>query len=147
MRNYRIIVTSIASGLFIAAFVVNITSDDPLYNIDLNEVPLMQDNKSLGSAAFIGFMNVISNIFNPVICAGYVAIFYLISSRKLEIMVFLVWFIFLSWLLSIVKELIQYSHIYSANRDLIGLQVQEYRCLSGPATANMVVLQVIRCSD
>jgi hypothetical protein len=137
----------VASILFVAAFVVNITSDDPLYNIDLNEVPSMQNNKSLGSSSFIGFMNVISNIFNPVICAGYVAIFYLISSRKLEIMVFLIWFILLSWLLSIVKELIQYSLVYSVNRDHIGSQVQEYRCLSGPATANMAVLQVIQCSD
>jgi len=105
--------------------VVNITSDEPLYNIDLNVVPSMQNNNSLGSTAFIDFMNVISNIFNPVICAGYVVIFWLISSRKLEIMVFLVWFILLSWVLSILKELIQYSIIYSVSQDRIGSQEQE----------------------
>ena len=72
-----------SSLLFLAGFIINITSDTALYNYDLNVVPWMQDNASLGSSAFLTFMNIISNIFNPVICAGYVAIFWLISSRKL----------------------------------------------------------------
>jgi hypothetical protein len=86
MREYvvqRIIPPLITAIIFIAAFVINITSDDSLYNIDLNVVPAMQDNSSLGSTVFLNFMNVISNIFNPVICAGYIVIFWLISSRKL----------------------------------------------------------------
>jgi hypothetical protein len=65
-------------------------------------------------------MNIISNIFNPVICVGYIAIFWLISSRKLEIMVFLVWFILLSWLLTIMKVAIQYPLLHTASPDPTG---------------------------
>lgn len=119
-------ILAITSALvFIAAFVVNITSDTSLYNVDLNVVPGMQDSSSLGSSAFITFMNIISNVFNPVICAGYIAMFWLVSSRKLEIMVFLVWFIFLSWVLSLLKSLIQYAIIYIVNQDPTGFSSQE----------------------
>jgi hypothetical protein len=100
-------VLAIVSFFFLAGFVVNLTSDKSIYNANLNVVPVMQENDSLKSKPFLIFMNVISNIFNPVICAGYIVVFWLISYRKLEIMVFLVWFIFLSFLLSIMKEAIQ----------------------------------------
>lgn len=123
--NKRPILALASSILFITGFVINITSDTALYNVDLNVVPGMQNSSSWGSSGFIAFMNVISNIFNPVICAGYIALFWLISSRKLEIMVFLVWFIFLSWVLTILKSLIQYTVINLANRDLIGFLHQE----------------------
>jgi len=53
-------------------------------------------------------MNIISNLFNPIVCAGYILIFFLISYRKLEILVFLVWFIFLSYFLSVLKLIFQY---------------------------------------
>lgn len=89
---------------FIVGFVLNITSDQSIYNENLNIVPSWQNSKS---KAFIIFMNIISNIFNPVICAGYVALFWLISSKKMQILVFLVWFIFVSWLLTILKLIIQ----------------------------------------
>jgi hypothetical protein len=79
----RVLLAVSSSLLFLAAFIINITSNTALYNYDLNVVPEMQDNSSLGSSAFLVFMNIISNVFNPVICAGYVAIFWLISSRKL----------------------------------------------------------------
>jgi hypothetical protein len=131
--------------IFIIGFVINITSDTSLYNVDLNVVPDMQNNSSLGSTAFINFMNVISNFFNPVICAGYVTLFWLISSRKLEIMVFLTWFIFLSWLLSVLKMSIQYQIINIVNRDHIGIKLRELRCLSGHVIANLVVLQDTQC--
>ncbi len=107
MENKRLLLALITSISFTVGFILNITSDTALYNLDLNVVPKMQSNDILGSKGFIDFMNVISNVFNPVICAGYVALFWLISSRKLEIMVFLVWFIFLSWLLAILKMAIQ----------------------------------------
>ena len=84
---------------------MNITSNESLYNYNLKVVPEMQD--SIGSDGFIIFMNLVSNIFNPVICAGYIIIFYLLSYRKLEILVFLIWFIGLSFVLSILKEAIQ----------------------------------------
>lgn len=107
LSSKRLIFALSSSVFFLIGFILNITSDTALYNINLNVVPSMQANSSLGSSAFLGFMNVISNIFNPVICVGYVALFWLISSRKLEIMVFLVWFILLSWLLTILKVAIQ----------------------------------------
>lgn len=72
----------ITSLFFVASFVVNITSDTPLYNLDLNTVPDIQNNDALGSRGFIIFMNIVSNIFNPVICAGYIGLFWLISHRK-----------------------------------------------------------------
>lgn len=103
----RLILALSSSLFFLIGFILNITSDTALYNVDLNVVPSMQTNPSLSSSAFIVFMNIISNIFNPVICVGYVALFWLISSRKLEIMVFLIWFILLSWLLTILKVTIQ----------------------------------------
>ena len=100
----RIILASVTTATFVIAFVLNITSDQALYNADLNVVPSWQNDKS---KAFIIFINIISNIFNPVICAGYVALFWLISSKKMQILVFLVWFIFVSWLLTILKLIIQ----------------------------------------
>lgn len=106
-KDNRFILFIISTVAFTIGFVINLTSDTSLYNVDLNVVPGMQNNHSLGSTAFIDFMNIISNIFNPVICAGYIALFWLISCRKLEIMVFLVWFIFLSWVLAVLKMAIQ----------------------------------------
>jgi hypothetical protein len=103
-EKIRMTLAIITTTLFIIGFVINITSDQSLYNADLNVVPSWQKDKSKG---FIIFMNIISNIFNPVICAGYVALFWLISSKKMQIFVFLVWFIFVSWLLTILKLIIQ----------------------------------------
>jgi hypothetical protein len=79
----RIILFSITTLLFIVGFVVNIISNQALYNFNLNEVPIWQNNAVIGSHGFIVFMNVISNIFNPVVCAGYILLFFLISYRKL----------------------------------------------------------------
>jgi hypothetical protein len=106
-KRQRLSLCLVSTLFFIASFALNLTSATSLYNVDLNIVPGMQDNASLGSTAFIDFMNIISNIFNPVICAGYVALFWLISCKKLEVMVFLVWFIFLSWILAVLKMSIQ----------------------------------------
>lgn len=131
--------------LFAAGFIINITSDTALYNVDLNVVPDMQANGSLGSTAFLNFMNVISNVFNPVICAGYVALFWLISSRKLEIMVFLVWFIFLSWLLTILKMAIQYSFCDAGSPDRTGIKQQACKCWNGRAIASLAVPLGTRC--
>ena len=105
----RIIIFSIATVLFLTGFVLNITSNQPLYNYNLEVVPQLQSNPSLGSQAFLTFMNLISNVFNPILCAGYIIIFFLISYRKLEILVFLIWFIFLSFALSLLKMAIQYN--------------------------------------
>ena len=108
----RCAILAITTAFFIAAFVLNITSNQALYNFNLHKVPILQNNHALGSKAFITFMNIISNIFNPVVCAGYILIFYLVSYRKLEILCFLIWFIFLSWVLSILKMAIHQARPY-----------------------------------
>ena len=88
---------------------MNIAYREQLFNVNLNVVPHWQnENAFLGSGAFIWIMNLVSNIFNPVVCAGYILLFLLISHRKMEILVFLIWFIFLSFILSILKTTIQY---------------------------------------
>jgi hypothetical protein len=142
LTKARLLGPIIAALLFVGGFVVNLTSDLPLYNADLNVVGDWQ--QSLNSAGFMDFMNVVSNIFNPVICAGYVALFWIVSSRKLEIMTFLVWFIFLSWLLTILKSIIQYVPAHSANRVPTGSQTV-LKCSSGPATPNSAALPATQC--
>lgn len=79
----RLILFIITTVFFIAGFVINITSNQAFYNLNLNVVPNWQKNSIIGSDGFIVFMNIVSNIFNPVICAGYVLLFFLISYRKL----------------------------------------------------------------
>lgn len=103
----KLIMLIICSVMFLAGFVLNITSSQALFNYNLNVVPILQSNPTLSSDAFVVFMNVVSNIFNPILCAAYIVIFFLISYRKLEILIFLIWFIFLSWVLSLLKEAIQ----------------------------------------
>jgi hypothetical protein len=73
----------ITSLFFIIAFTFNITSDQSLYNLDLNVVPTWQRTNVMGSDGFMQFMNVVSQLLDPPICAGYIALFWLISSRKL----------------------------------------------------------------
>lgn len=52
------------------------------------------------------FMNLVSLVFDPMVCAGYIFIIYLISYRKFEILIFLVWFFLLSWILGFLKMVI-----------------------------------------
>ena len=91
---------------FLIAFVLSITSNQALFNYNQNIVPDLQAGYDEYSG-FTIFMNIVSNVFNPVLCAGYIILFFLISYRKLEILVFLVWFIFLSFILSLLKATIQ----------------------------------------
>ena len=76
-------VLSVTTFLFIVSFVLNITSNQALYDYNLNVVPIMQNDYVMKSHAFITFMNVISFVFDPMICAAYIFIIYLISYRKL----------------------------------------------------------------
>ena len=115
LHRYKILLLATTTALFVIGFVINITSDSSLYNLDLNVVGVWQRDQVLGSEGFMQFMNVVSELFDPPICAGYIALFWVVSARKMEIMVFLVWFISLSWLLSIFKAAIQYLSRYSAN--------------------------------
>jgi len=79
----KIILFAITTLFFVVGFVANIIANQAFYNLNLNVVPGWQTNSFLGSDAFIVFMNIVSNVFNPVICAGYILLFFLISYRKL----------------------------------------------------------------
>lgn len=81
--RHRLLIFIITTAVFISAFVLNIVMNQPLYNLNLNVVPDLQNNSSLGSYTFLSFMNVISNLFNPIVCAAYIILFWLISYRKL----------------------------------------------------------------
>jgi hypothetical protein len=79
----RLIILITTSIIFIVSFVLNITLSQPLYDYNLNVVPLLQNNPVLGSSSFMTFMNVVSLVFDPMVCAAYIFIIYLISYRKL----------------------------------------------------------------
>lgn len=82
-EKIKVILIIIALSFFIVGFVLNLTSDQSLYNEDLNIVPGWQNNPSIASSNFMTFMNIISILFDPPVCAGYLALFWLISSRRL----------------------------------------------------------------
>ena len=99
----RLTVLILTSILFVVSFGLNVAISLPLYYYNLDVVPKLQANSVLGSSAFMTFMNLVSLLFDPMVCAGYIFIIYLISYRKLEILAFLLWFFFLSWFLGIMK--------------------------------------------
>lgn len=99
----RLAVLIVTSILFIVSFGLNVAISLPLYYYNLDVVPVLQANSVMGTSAFMTFMNLVSLIFDPMVCAGYIFIIYLISYRKLEILAFLLWFFFLSWFLGIMK--------------------------------------------
>lgn len=79
----QLIAFLVAAALFLAGFVINLTSDQSLYNADLNLVPEWQSSTFLGSSGFIVFMNIVSMVFDPPVCAAYLLLFWLLSSRRL----------------------------------------------------------------
>lgn len=79
----RVFIFILGTAFFLAGFVVNIISNEALFNYNLQIVPQLQANSILGSQSFLVFMNIVSNVFNPILCAGYIIIFYLLSYRKL----------------------------------------------------------------
>ncbi len=106
-RALQIGVLLTTSMLFVAGLVLNITSYNALFQISLDVMPQMQQD--IGSDGLTIFMNVISNLFNPTVCAGYIIIIFVATCRKLDILVFLVWFTFLSFVLSLLKQALQYT--------------------------------------
>lgn len=97
----------VTTALFIGGLVLNITSYGALFDVSLRVMPEMQ--KDIGSEGLTIFMNIVSNIFNPTVCAGYIILIYVLTCRKLDILVFLVWFTFLSFVLSLLKQVLQYA--------------------------------------
>jgi hypothetical protein len=73
----------VATFTFVIAFVLNIICKSALFNLNLEIVPLMQQNSYLGSKGFIYFMNIVSTILDPTYFSAYILIFYLISYRKM----------------------------------------------------------------
>jgi len=94
----------IVCAFFITGFVINITSDEAMYNTDENLVPIWQQNVS---SAFITWMNVVSYCMDPTFCAGYITLIWLLSNKKLEILVFLNYYLFVNWLAIILKSCIR----------------------------------------
>ena len=104
-RQMRLTVLLVTSLLFIAGLVLNITSYNALFQVSLELQPKLQED--IGSEGLTIFMNIISNLFNPTVCAGYIILIYICTCRKLQILVFLLWFTFLSFVLSLLKQVIQ----------------------------------------
>lgn len=140
----RIIILCITTIFFIISFVLNITSDSALYDYNLNVVPVLQSNYVLGSHGWMTFMNVISFVFDPMICAAYIFIIYLITYRKLEIIAFLIWFFFLSWLLGIMKMAIHQARPFWIPGSEVKMEswkcYTDYGCPSGHSMLAIVLL-------
>lgn len=96
----------------VGGFIVNLLLREAPFNYNLLIVPKLQADSFLSSSAFIILMNIVSNLFNPIACAGYILAFYVISHRKMELLVFLIWFIFISVGLSFMKALIHQARPY-----------------------------------
>lgn len=142
-KTHRLGLVALCSALFIAGLVLNITSYDALFQVTLDVVPTLQTD--IGSEGLTIFMNIISNLFNPVVCAGYIIIIYVVTCRKLEILVFLIWFIFLSFILSLLKQVLQYLSPNPDNPGPTG-STPKYRCSNGPATLSTAVPAATLCS-
>lgn len=78
----KLLLLSISSLAMLGAFIVNTWYNWEMYKYNLNVVPGMQGNVVLGSSGFLVFMNIVSNLFNPIVCAGYIMAFYLLSHRR-----------------------------------------------------------------
>lgn len=72
----------LTTAFAISAFVINTWYSWEMFKYNLNIVPQMQANSFLGSSGFLALMNIVSNLFNPIVCAGYIMAFYLLSHRR-----------------------------------------------------------------
>lgn len=108
----RASILGITGAVFIISFVLNVIFSLPLYYYNLEVVPIWQNNSVMGTDAFNTFMNIVSLVLDPMICAAYIFVIYLITYRKLEIIAFLLWFFFLSWFLGIMKMAIHQARPY-----------------------------------
>lgn len=78
----KILILFITTCIAIPAFIVNTWFNWQLYKVNLNVVPEWQAGAVLGSKGFLIVMNIVSNVFNPIVCAGYIMAFYLLSHRR-----------------------------------------------------------------
>jgi hypothetical protein len=119
-KRLKLVSFLVSLVFFAIGFVFNLVADTPLYNENLNIVPQWQAASGIDSEVFMAFMNLVSLLIDPPVCAGYLALIWLFTARRLEVMVFLLWFIFMSWLLSIFKMAIAYPSNNSGSRDPSG---------------------------
>lgn len=130
--------------MLLIGFVMNIIMNTAPFNYNLQVVPGLQENGFLGSSGFLILMNIFSNLLNPIVCAGYILFFYLFSNRKLEVLIFLMWFIILSVLLSFLKEIIHQARPYwmkgSGVKMLEWTCYTEYGCPSGHSMLGLVLI-------
>jgi capsular polysaccharide biosynthesis protein len=80
-NQQRLLILLSALGLFIIGFVFSFVYYPPVFDLSIRVIINMQ--ASITNKGFIVFMNIISNLFNPVVCAGYILILYLLTARKL----------------------------------------------------------------
>lgn len=78
----KLLILLITTTIAIPAFVVNTWFNWQLYKVNLKVVPEWQADPVLGSNGFLVVMNIVSNVFNPIVCAGYIMAFYLLSHRR-----------------------------------------------------------------
>lgn len=151
IRNYRkqtfkwrLAILISATVLFVVSFVLNITSCQALYDYNLNVVPLLQSGPIMGSYSFMYFMNVVSLVFDPNVCALYIFIIYLITYRKLQIIAFLLWFFLMSWILGILKMAIHQARPFWVPGSDVKMEswhcYTDYGCPSGHAMLAIILL-------
>lgn len=98
-----ILITTLA---FVPAFIVNVWFSWETFKFNLNVVPKLQSTAFFSSEIVILIMNLSSNIFTPTLCAFYLLSLYLLSHRRFEVLVFLLWFILISSVVSILKTVV-----------------------------------------
>lgn len=114
----KLLILLVASLFAVTGFCISFLYYESVYALNQRIVHSLQH--TFTSTAFKTFMNIVSNIFNPTVCAGYILILYVMTARKLEVIAFLLWFLFLSWTISILKQLFQYLKDNTDNQGHFG---------------------------
>lgn len=108
---------------------------------------MLQASRVMGSRGFMVFMNVVSLVFDPNICAAYIFLIYLVSYRKLEIVAFLLWFFGLAWLLGMLKMAIHQARPFWVPGTRVAMEswtcYTDYGCPSGHSMLAIVLLEFL----
>lgn len=79
----KFVILVITTLALLGGLAANIWAKEAPFNYNLKIVPEMQNNSFLSSSPFIIVMNIVSNLFNPILCAGYILALYVLSHRKM----------------------------------------------------------------
>ncbi len=97
----RFIVTLLGMMAALGTLLVLLTVlDQPLFNASEQAIFWLQSGDS---QLLVVAMNLASNLLNPVLCAGYLILLFLVTTRKDEVLRFLTFFCGLSYLLCVMK--------------------------------------------